>query len=498
MKIKITTILLLFFFTINIENMNAQTNEKAVFTALNEHQQHMAAIAALTATGNTALLKTKLNDGLDAGLTINEIKEALTQLYAYCGFPRSLNALGVFKSVVEERSARGIKDKEGKAIIVENKTKDKYEQGRKTLEELTGRRQEKPAPGFGEFTPRIDNFLKEHLFADVFNSDVLSHRQREFVTISALASMSGVVPQLKAHIAMGKNTGITDAQLNELTMIIDEFVSREQGNILRKAIGVDELPITSPEMMVRISEIEIVPEFLEQYKAILKEEAAASVHIEPGVVGIFPMFQKETPNQVRIVEIYADKNAYQSHLQTPHFKNYKETTLEMVKSLKLVDMDVLDTQTMLAIFSKLGNTQTVNGNRIPYISEFPTGVENTGYAQYFKGKSYISRLTSNQELNVPISNITFEPGCYNNWHSHTGGQVLVGVGGIGIYQERGKKARLIIPGDVIEIAPNVEHWHGATANSWFSHLSIIGNPQTNENNWLEPVSEADYKLANQN
>lgn len=106
------------------------------------------------------------------------------------------------------------------------------------------------------------------------------------------------------------------------------------------------------DQMVRISELEIEPVYLEQYKAILKEESEASVRLEPGVIAIFPMFQKENPVQLRILEIYADKESYQSHLKTPHFLKYKTATLKMVKSLKLVDMDALDVETMPAIFKK--------------------------------------------------------------------------------------------------------------------------------------------------
>jgi quinol monooxygenase YgiN len=106
------------------------------------------------------------------------------------------------------------------------------------------------------------------------------------------------------------------------------------------------------EIMVRISEIEIVPSYLDEYKEILKEEAAASVRLEPGVIAIFPMYQKEHPTQVRILELYANREAYESHLQTSHFKRYKAATLTMVKSLKLVDMDVVDPETMSRIFRK--------------------------------------------------------------------------------------------------------------------------------------------------
>lgn len=107
------------------------------------------------------------------------------------------------------------------------------------------------------------------------------------------------------------------------------------------------------DMMIRISEIEIVPEYLKEYNAILEEESAISVKIEPGVIAIFPMYQKDNPTQIRIVEIYANRAAYEQHLKTPHFQKYKTTTLKMVKSLKLVDMGSLDIETMPEIFKKI-------------------------------------------------------------------------------------------------------------------------------------------------
>jgi quinol monooxygenase YgiN len=110
---------------------------------------------------------------------------------------------------------------------------------------------------------------------------------------------------------------------------------------------------TTQRMMVRISEIEILPAYLDEYMTILKTEAAASVEKEPGVLAIFPMRVKEQPTQIRIVEIYADSSAYQSHLKTAHFLQYKTSTLKMVKSLKLVDMQALDPDTMAKIFKKL-------------------------------------------------------------------------------------------------------------------------------------------------
>lgn len=150
--------------------------------------------------------------------------------------------------------------------------------------------------------------------------------------------------------------------------------------------------------------------------------------------------------------------------------------------------------TMLFHTGNILNAQNMK-TEVPKISAFPTGEENTGYAQYFSGKSWLALLTFMGELNVPINNVTFEPACRNNWHSHTGGQILVAVGGTGYYQERGKVAVKMVPGDVVEIAPDVEHWHGAAPDSWFSHLAIACNPKTNQNVWLEPVSNEDYEIA---
>lgn len=212
--------------------MNAQQNV-SVSDTLHKQPRSLVAISALTATGNMEALKLQLGSALDAGVTINEIKEALVQLYAYCGFPKSLNALNTFKTVLDERKAKGIQDVEGKKIVVENNAPDKYEQGRKTLETLTQTPQTKPAPGFGEFAPRIDAFLKEHLFADIFASDVLSYPQRELVTIAALASMPGVDSQLQSHINMGKNTGITESQLSQLADVIEQHINSTQANTVR-------------------------------------------------------------------------------------------------------------------------------------------------------------------------------------------------------------------------------------------------------------------------
>ena len=212
--------------------MRAQNNGSKV-PPLDLRQQNLAAISALTATGNIEGLKAQLATGLEAGLTINEIKETLVQLYAYCGFPRSLNGISSFMQVLEERKKKGITDAAGKEATPIKDTSDTYDRGRKTLEILTKTPQSKPAPGFGEFAPRIDAFLKEHLFADIFDSDVLDYQQRELVTIAALAAMQGTEGQLQSHIGMGMNTGISAEQVQSVFDTIEKLVSKEQADISR-------------------------------------------------------------------------------------------------------------------------------------------------------------------------------------------------------------------------------------------------------------------------
>lgn len=124
---------------------------------------------------------------------------------------------------------------------------------------------------------------------------------------------------------------------------------------------------------------------------------------------------------------------------------------------------------------------------------FPIGEPNNAYAKYFIGQSYIAPVSKEQ---VRISNVTFEPGCRNNWHIHHatkgGGQILICVGGHGWYQEWGKSARQLFPGDVVNIPARVKHWHGAASDSWFSHLAIEVDGENTSNEWLEPVDDEQY------
>lgn len=124
------------------------------------------------------------------------------------------------------------------------------------------------------------------------------------------------------------------------------------------------------------------------------------------------------------------------------------------------------------------------------LSVFKTGEKNEAFAKYFIGQSYLNMLTTER---VPIGNVTFEPGCRNNWHiHHKGGQILLVTAGHGYYQEWGKEVQELKPGDVVNIPPEVKHWHGAAPDEWFQHLAVEVPAEGASNEWLEPVSDEDY------
>ena len=127
---------------------------------------------------------------------------------------------------------------------------------------------------------------------------------------------------------------------------------------------------------------------------------------------------------------------------------------------------------------------------------FGIGAPNTAFAQYFIGNSYLKPLTNPENTSIFIANVTFEPACRNNWHVHKatkgGGQILLCIDGEGWYQEEGKPAQSLKPGDVVTIPANVKHWHGAKKNSWFSHLAIEVPGENTANEWLEPVNDEEY------
>lgn len=210
-----------------------QGSEMIKEQTLTPKQQALIPIAAFSATGNLPQLATAIQRGLDAGLSVSETKETLVQMYAYAGFPRSLNALGELMKVLAERKQQGKNDAPGIEPAPTPTGAELLAAGTANQTELAG------APVKGplfDFAPAIDFYLKAHLFGDIFMRDNLDWRSRELATVSALSAMTGVESQLVAHIRISKNVGLTDQQLREAAAILKKEVDEAAGNRAEDAL----------------------------------------------------------------------------------------------------------------------------------------------------------------------------------------------------------------------------------------------------------------------
>ena len=205
----------------------AGCNRQPIQTDKNMHQLSftpeqaawMTAIAANEAKGDQIRLESAIHNGLAADLTVSQIKEALSQLYAYTGFPRSLNALGTLQRVIGDRQAKGVKVLMGEEASPLPDDYDALRDGTKVQTQLSGR-------AFNyDFAPATDYYLKAHLFGDIFARDNLTYADRELITVSALSAMDGVEPQLAAHIRGARNMGVTEAQLQGIVVALATKVS---------------------------------------------------------------------------------------------------------------------------------------------------------------------------------------------------------------------------------------------------------------------------------
>jgi len=200
--------------------------------ALTTKQQALVAIAANEAKGNIEELKAALNEGLEQGLTVSEAKEALSQLYAYTGFPRSLNALGALQQVIKERTKAGLRLEEGREADPLPKEYDALSQGTEVQTQLCGGQ-----PFTYTFAPQTDYYLKAHLFGDIFARNNLTFADREVVTVSAISAIPGCEPQLQAHVSGARNMGVSDEALKEMPALLEAKVGAAEAERLRGALA---------------------------------------------------------------------------------------------------------------------------------------------------------------------------------------------------------------------------------------------------------------------
>ncbi len=215
----------------SVQADQTQTQGQTLTQALSDRQKSIIVISAFTANGDLARLKPALVQGLEAGLTVNEIKEILVQLYAYTGFPRSLNAINTFMTLMDERQKNGITDEMGREASPMPADLDRDQYGAETRAKLGGRTTIPAPSGYQLFAPAIDAFLKEHLFADIFSRDNLDWQSRELATISALAAMSGTAGQQRFHQGAAMNMGLSEAQMRAFVEVIRAGVGEEAARV---------------------------------------------------------------------------------------------------------------------------------------------------------------------------------------------------------------------------------------------------------------------------
>ena len=219
----------------NTQESQVMTSAPTASEILSARQQAIVPIAALAAAGDIARLGAALNQGLDAGLTVSEVKEVLVQLYAYAGFPRSLNALAELMKVLEARKLRGIQDPSGRAPsrAIPN-GEALLAAGTANQTKLVG------APVRGplyEFAPAIDEYLKTHLFGAIFERDNLDWQSRELATVSMLSALPGTEAQLQGHMRVSMNVGLTANQLRQVVQVLADRVDAESSRRAREALA---------------------------------------------------------------------------------------------------------------------------------------------------------------------------------------------------------------------------------------------------------------------
>lgn len=215
------------------ESVSKYTEANQVLSA---RQKAIIEIAAYTGHGDLEGLKTALLHGLEAEMTQNEIKEVLIQSYAYNGFPRALRAINTFMELEKDRQAHGINDPEGREASPIKSKRSKYDRGRDILAEISGVPTSDKKNGYATFVPTIERFLKEHLFADIFERDLLSYQERELATVAILAGIGNVEPMAYGHMSISLHLGTTLQQLSVLLDIVEIDLGKSSSDPLRKVL----------------------------------------------------------------------------------------------------------------------------------------------------------------------------------------------------------------------------------------------------------------------
>ncbi len=360
--------------------------------------------------------------------------------------------------------------------------------------------------------PEMMDILQKFIFGEVFQTGELTLKQREMITCITLATMQ-TLPQLKAHAGAALNVGVTPEELREVMYLTAPFIGFPK---MLNAVGAVNEVFKERGISLPLEKQGTVTEETrhEAGKAIQDKHYPGGIaSVMEGVPGDMGKDVEQFLTDYFFGDIYS-RGALD--LRTRELLGYCVlTTLEAESQLHshyhgnitAGNSPEILTAAVIQCLPYIGFPAAIKALRI--IKEetadadgkaafqremiFPIGEPNTAYAKYFIGNSYLAPISKEQ---IPFSNVTFEPGCRNNWHIHHatkgGGQMLVCVAGKGWYQEEGKPAVQMLPGDVIHIPANVKHWHGAAADSWFAHLAFEVPGENTSNEWLEPVTDEEY------
>jgi len=216
-----------------IVGASAQTD-----SSMDRRHRDIAAVASLTARGDIGGLKAALAKSLDDGLTVNEAKEIIVHSYAYCGFPRAIRGLQTLADLLGERKARGISDNYGREASATDDKRTKYERGRDILAALSGVPKDAPKPAYAQLSPETERFLKEHLFCDLFERDVLTWQERELATVAVIAALGrGVEPMLRSHIGVALRIGVRPETLRSVFALTEECIGKSEAEAGRELLN---------------------------------------------------------------------------------------------------------------------------------------------------------------------------------------------------------------------------------------------------------------------
>lgn len=223
---------------LSVAGVTAQNTTNDMTNDMNDRESSIAAIASLTAAGRTETLYQALATALDRGMTVNEMSEIMVHTYAYCGFPRALRGLQTLTALLDDRKAHGVEDDYGREASPVDDPRTRYERGRDILAEISAVPADAPKADYAILAPQIEVFLKEHLFADLFERDLLTYADRELATVAVIAALgSGVEPMLKAHTDIALNVGVSPGVLRGALDIIERNLGRDRADAARTILN---------------------------------------------------------------------------------------------------------------------------------------------------------------------------------------------------------------------------------------------------------------------